>query len=436
MLIGNTLSITKGNSILLNDQDSTNELQTINLNGNNLQLNKNGGNIDLTQYDKDSQQLVLNGNTLSITKGNSIVLSGAVDLDADPTNEIQILSFKNDTIKLSRANSILLPKNYDNDSTNEIQSLSVANDSLQLSKSNKVAFPKSLDNDSLNEIQQITQIGNTLSLSKNTSSVNVPSLANLQNGSIFYATASGINNFILNLSNTPVTYITGMTINFKVPNSNTGHVTVNVNNLGVKSLFKNVSDTLQVDDLLQNKMLSIIYDGQRFQLLNQLSNSYPKLDIAHFTFDTAANTYLSVISIGSNNWTKPIGFNRTKIIKGNSISRIGDTIILEPGIYKVNGYMPLVTVNNTALFNIRLFNVTQNVPSILGNGVHKNAGYTWVNLAGYVDISIRTYFVIQTFTDIGLSNSFDSFIKVNYEPQVNSYNSELTFNSILIERVR
>ena len=39
-----------GNAANDKDQDSTNELQTINLNGNNLQLNKNGGSVDLTKY--------------------------------------------------------------------------------------------------------------------------------------------------------------------------------------------------------------------------------------------------------------------------------------------------------------------------------------------------------------------------------------------------
>lgn len=148
------------------DQDSTNEIQNISLNNNTLQLSKNGGNIDLTKYDKDSQQLVLNGNTLSITKGNSIVLSGAVDLDADPTNEIQNLSLINDSLKLSKSNYVILPKDNDADSTNEIQSLSIVNDSLQLSKSNKVAFPKDNDRDSLNELQMLSISNDSLKLSK------------------------------------------------------------------------------------------------------------------------------------------------------------------------------------------------------------------------------------------------------------------------------
>lgn len=148
------------------DKDSTNELQTITLNNNNLQLNKNGGIVDLTKYDKDSQQLVLNGNILSITKGNSIVLNGVVDLDADPTNEIQNLSLSKDTLKLSKANYVVLPKNLDNDSTNEIQILTYSNDIIQLSKANQIILPKDNDRDSLNELQNLNVSGNQLSISK------------------------------------------------------------------------------------------------------------------------------------------------------------------------------------------------------------------------------------------------------------------------------
>ena len=165
-LKGHTLAITRGNNIQLNDIDSLNEIQNLTLTNNNLQLNKNGGSVDLTKYDKDSQQLVLNGNTLSITKGNTIVLSGAVDLDSDPTNEIQNLTIKKDTISISKSNFIVLPKDNDADSTNEIQTLTYKNDTIQLSKANNIVLPKDNDRDSTNELQQLSLNKNNLTISK------------------------------------------------------------------------------------------------------------------------------------------------------------------------------------------------------------------------------------------------------------------------------
>ena len=165
------------------DKDTTNELQQLTINNNNLQLNKNGGSVDLSKYDKDSQQLVLNGNTLSITKGNSIVLSGAVDLDADPTNEIQNLSLSKDTLKISKANYVLLPKDNDADSSNEIQSLTYRNDSLFLSKANFVNFIKDNDRDSLNELQLLSRSNDTIFLSKGNYTV-LPKINTVPSGSI------------------------------------------------------------------------------------------------------------------------------------------------------------------------------------------------------------------------------------------------------------
>lgn len=179
--------------------------------------------------------MVLNGNTLSITKGNSIVLSGAVDLDADPTNEIQNLSLSKDTLKLSKANFVVLPTDNDADSTNEIQSLQ--------------------------------QNGNSISLSKTTGTFDVAKTTNVQNGSILYATANGNNAINLTLSPIPTAYTAGMIINFKAIASNTGAVSINVNGLGSKQLFKNIVDSLEANDIEPNQMTAIIYDGFNFQFL-------------------------------------------------------------------------------------------------------------------------------------------------------------------------
>ncbi|MCX6187831.1 MAG: hypothetical protein NTU43_12720 [Bacteroidetes bacterium] len=307
----NKLSITKGNQVNI-DADTANEIQTLTLTNNNLELNKNGGSVDLTKYATDSQQLVLNGNTLSITKGNSIVLSGAVDLDADPTNEIQNLTLKKDTLSLSKANYIVLPKDNDADSTNEIQTLSVNQNKLSISKSNQV----NIDADTTNEIQTLQQNGNVVTMNKGGGSIAVPTVTNTQNGSLLYAAATGTNNYLLTLTPAITQYTIGMTVNFKIPNSNTGHVTININNLGAKPLFKNVTDTLVSDDLLQNKMLSIIYDGQKFQLLNQL---YKSNDFAHFTEETLPGFGTAgLYSIVPDTWLNRHITNKI-IINGNSI---------------------------------------------------------------------------------------------------------------------
>ena len=107
--IGKTLQITNGNSVVLNDDDSTNEIQQLSISNDTISLNENGGSVWIGKYldNTDSQNLVKIGKTLQITNGNSVVLN-----DDDSTNEIQQLSISNDTLRLSKsAVAVKLPVN-------------------------------------------------------------------------------------------------------------------------------------------------------------------------------------------------------------------------------------------------------------------------------------------------------------------------------------
>jgi hypothetical protein len=74
--------------------------QKIRIQNDTIYLNENGGYVWIGNYmdNTDSQKLIKMGNALQITNGNSIVLN-----DDDSTNEIQQLSISNDTLKLSKS---------------------------------------------------------------------------------------------------------------------------------------------------------------------------------------------------------------------------------------------------------------------------------------------------------------------------------------------
>ncbi|MBW8048915.1 MAG: hypothetical protein FVQ77_00965 [Cytophagales bacterium] len=91
------------------DADSTNELQT----------------------------LSLSNDTLNISSGNSVILT-----DTDLTNELQTLSLSNDTLNISSGNSVILT---DSDPTNELQNFSISGDTLFISNSNFVIIPGLFD---------------------------------------------------------------------------------------------------------------------------------------------------------------------------------------------------------------------------------------------------------------------------------------------------
>jgi hypothetical protein len=97
------------------DADPTNEIQDLNLDNNILTIsgNPNATAISLAAYqgtNTDNQELNLTGTDLSITGGNSIDVSSLVnDTDADPTNELQNLTFSGDTLGLENGNHIIFP---------------------------------------------------------------------------------------------------------------------------------------------------------------------------------------------------------------------------------------------------------------------------------------------------------------------------------------
>lgn len=168
------------------DKDSTNEIQTISEVGNNVTLSNNGGsfidsdNQTLSKVgdsiklvngggvkDNDNQFLSLVGSQLHISNGNSVTIAGAIDLDWDPTNELQNLSLSGDSLKISMGNGLLLPHDDDADSTNELQTLTKVGDSIKLSKNGGSVFDA--DNQTLSSIKTGQQVTVSISYGNSTS---------------------------------------------------------------------------------------------------------------------------------------------------------------------------------------------------------------------------------------------------------------------------
>ena len=162
------------------DTDPLNEIQTITLNGNHLSLSGGGGLVILPE-DSDNQTLNLQGTTLLITDGNGVDLSalqdGNEDADADPSNELQALSFDITTneLSLSNGNSISIPTggtDADANPLNEIQTLNLNGNTLTLSDDGGSVDLSAIqdgvndaDSNPTNEIQTINKIGSIVTLS-------------------------------------------------------------------------------------------------------------------------------------------------------------------------------------------------------------------------------------------------------------------------------
>ena len=232
LLAGNDLSISNGNSVDLtalvndNDADPTNEIQNISLTGTTLGLSgSTPGSINLSAFldNTDAQSLSLAGNNLNISGGNSVNLSTLInDADADPSNEIQDLSFSGTNLALSNSvvsvNLSSLVDDADADPSNEIQDLSLNANNLGLSGSgptvslagyldntdnqnlslsgnnlsigggnsvNLSGFINDADSNPINELQDLTLSGTTLSLTGSTPTIDLsPLLDNTDNQSL------------------------------------------------------------------------------------------------------------------------------------------------------------------------------------------------------------------------------------------------------------
>lgn len=101
-----------------------------------------------------------------------------------------------------------------------------------------------------------------------TDSLDAVNATTVQKGALQYASCSGTNTLSLSLSPAFSDYAAGMIVSFKAVNANTGSVQVNINGKGSKTLYKNITDILAANDIKSNQMVTIIYDGSNFQMLN------------------------------------------------------------------------------------------------------------------------------------------------------------------------
>jgi|GEM_PF-3290000 len=324
------------------DKDSTNEIQTISEVGNNVTLSNNGGsfidsdNQTLSKVgdsiklvngggvkDNDNQSLSLIGSQLHISNGNSVTIAGTIDLDWDPTNELQFLSLNNDSLLISQGNYVLLPKNYDNDSTNELQAL--------------------------------TKVGNTITLSNGGGSVTDSDNQNLS------STINGTQRTI-NISGG-----TGTTID----------------------VADNDNDSI-------NELQTLTYSDGTLSITLGNSVYLPTVnEVAIYEYQLPSGVTENTVFSGHIYWTRKL--NTTTFDNSPNISRNGDTIILESGIYQINSSSPCYLCQH---HRIRLRNITDNITSILGTsegfsyGDAQNRSF----IDGVITLSAKKKFLIEHYS--------------------------------------
>ncbi len=172
-IIGNVLSITDGNSINLSSFLDNTDSQTLNYNSGTGDLSiSNGNTVNLSGISSAGYNTAFqfNSGTLTITDNggslNVVIPDNVNDADADPANEIQIISKNGNTITLSNSGGSFDLSSYLDNTDN--QTLTFNAGSLSISGGNTVSIPDNVndaDADPANELQTISKNGNTVSLS-------------------------------------------------------------------------------------------------------------------------------------------------------------------------------------------------------------------------------------------------------------------------------
>lgn len=87
---------------------------------------------------------------------------------------------------------------------------------------------------------------------------------------------AGTNTITATLSSANFTaYAAGQTFSFRAVNANTGAVTLNINSLGAKAVTKTGAVALIANDILVGQVVTVVYDGTRFQITNMLNWEAP-----------------------------------------------------------------------------------------------------------------------------------------------------------------
>ncbi|GJM31131.1 MAG: hypothetical protein DHS20C18_01320 [Saprospiraceae bacterium] len=175
------------------DADPENELQNLTYDPETQQITISEGNsitLNIPAGSTDDQILSLSGTTLTIEGGNAVDLAviqdGVVDDDADPSNEIQSLSFNPATneLTLSGSNAVTIPSggtDADADPTNELQDISLTGTNLSITDGSTIDLSVVQDGvidddaDPGNEIQSLgfNPVTNELTIS-GSNSVTIP----------------------------------------------------------------------------------------------------------------------------------------------------------------------------------------------------------------------------------------------------------------------
>ena len=152
-------------------------------------------------------------------------------------------------------------------------------------------------------------------------------IGQIQAGTTSYITVSGIDTIVGNLIPTLTAYAAGNTFSFVASGTNTGAVTLNIDGLGAKAVTRDGSIALYTNDITSGKVVTVVYDGTRFQLIN--ANSYQTLRVT----GTGYSPNIALTDAATVAWNTALGQVATFTFVSTNRTIGAPTNIVDGGFY-------------------------------------------------------------------------------------------------------
>lgn len=196
-------------------------------------------------------------------------------------------------------------------------------------------------------------------LDANFSNVNaaINNVATFSNYAVDTGTA---NNYLIAITGQTTTYVAGIAFQFRAANTNTGASTLNVNTQGAISIVRTDGTALAAGDIIANGIVSVMYDGTNFQLLNDAggkAETFSNVTITGTaTIATANVTTFNPAITNAQLANSSVTIGNTAVALGSTQTTFGNVTLQNANLTSVastfpNSYLAnsSVTIGNTAV---------------------------------------------------------------------------------------
>lgn len=185
--------------------------------------------------------------------------------------------------------------------------------------------------------------------------------------------------YAVTLTPAATAYTAGMVVRFKADTASTGATDINVNGLGAKNIFRDVTAELNANDILANEVVTLVYDGTNFQFFSTKTANFTSAEqnVSQNTATIAVAHSLGVVPTRVR-WVLVCKTGELGYTAGDEVDVSGATDSGNNGPHMCQGANAtnvFLVIRNNA--NIQLFNYSTQAATTITAGNWKFKAYAW-----------------------------------------------------------